>query len=285
MSIANTLSRLGLNPSLPPSAQALSSLYRSWCLHVPFDNIRKTTALFSGANGTLPGIEPSEFFESFLEHGSGGTCWATSNALYTLCKQCGFDALRGTASMFDMGNESHAVVIVRVDGRDWLLDSSLLTMNPLPLVKGESFVQQESVYCAEVDPEGDSFYVWAVAPPLEQMIVFRLLHKDVSEDVYRANYESSREMSVFNARLYVRRNYDDRIVNLLGNMRFELGPNGLQVSALSGDELVSELVGPLGYSTLLISKWKDAGVLDASLEPADGPPNFPTVDRIPPSKR
>ena len=38
----------------------------------------------------LPGTQAADFFEHWLAHGTGGTCWSSSNALYMLVTALGF---------------------------------------------------------------------------------------------------------------------------------------------------------------------------------------------------
>ena len=59
----------GLNNSMLPGAPG----YRS--------TMRKLIHLRSGERGALPGDTPAEFFEAWLRHGTGGTCWAGNGAL------------------------------------------------------------------------------------------------------------------------------------------------------------------------------------------------------------
>src|SRR5689334_12079249 len=81
---------------LPEIASAditgLRQVYAAWCEKVPFDNIRKMISLRSGAGIALAGLDAEDFFENWLENGSGGTCWPSSNALFVLLKSLGFDA-------------------------------------------------------------------------------------------------------------------------------------------------------------------------------------------------
>jgi hypothetical protein len=82
------------------------------------------------------GNPAEDFFTAWLEHGTGGTCWPSSNALFALLEALGFEARRVAGSMYDLGVRNHGSVKVRLGGRDWLFDSSMLTIEPLPLGDG-----------------------------------------------------------------------------------------------------------------------------------------------------
>ncbi|MBX3119220.1 MAG: arylamine N-acetyltransferase [Fimbriimonadaceae bacterium] len=283
--LAFILNKLGFHTRPEKDFEGLQELYRAWCLHVPADNILKLIALRTGNPGPLPGNTANEFFENWLEHNTGGTCWSATNACYELFKGAGFDARRATASVWDMGTDNHGTVIVKLDGVQWLLDSSMHTLVPLPLNRGEEHIQSDPVYHSEVDPDGNSFYIWSVAPPLPQMIVFKMLEWAVPEEVYHANYERSREQSIFNDRLYIRRNEPDRMIVFSGNHKFELTAGGLEERKLTESELLAELKGPLGYSTSVIDSFVSCGALEASMKPREGLPNIPEIARVPPSQR
>ena len=127
------LERLGLPGPPPLTLAGLAALYRAWCASVPFENTRKMMALRTGGDGELPGARAADFLAHLIDHGTGGTCWPSSNALYAVASALGFDARRVAGSMRDLGVVSHASVKVRIDGADWLVDSSMLTNEPTPL--------------------------------------------------------------------------------------------------------------------------------------------------------
>ena len=94
--------RLGIAPA-PPTLEFLEAVYAAWCRRVPFDNVRKLIALREAAPPPLPGTQAADFFEHWLAHGTGGTCWSSSNALYMLVTALGFTARRIAGSMRDLG--------------------------------------------------------------------------------------------------------------------------------------------------------------------------------------
>jgi hypothetical protein len=127
------LERLGFARAPGVDLAGLRALYQAWCLHVPFDNIRKMTALRAAGVSPLPGATAQDFFDAWLSGGAGGACWPGSNALYTLLRSTGFASDPVAASMRDTGAATHGSVRVDLDGGHWLVDSSLLTNIPLPL--------------------------------------------------------------------------------------------------------------------------------------------------------
>ena len=124
------LDRLGFSAPPPVDLDGLTAVYGAWCSRVPFDNLRKLIALHGGEPGPLPGLGAEDFFDAWLAHGTGGTCWPSANALHALLDSSGFTR-RVTASMFDQGERSHGTTIVTLEGVEHLVDSSMLT-TPLP---------------------------------------------------------------------------------------------------------------------------------------------------------
>ena len=135
------VSELGFPAPPEPDGAGLNRIYRAWCQRVPFDNLVKRTHLASGSAEPIPNGPPAAFFESWLAHGTGGTCWPTSGGLHALLVALGFDARRGSAAMFDSLSgpiHTHGTTIVRVEGVDHWVDSSMLTDAVLPLIPGEA---------------------------------------------------------------------------------------------------------------------------------------------------
>jgi quercetin 2,3-dioxygenase len=277
------LERLGFSEPPAPDLAGLRAFYRAWCANVPFDNVRKLIALRSRSVAALPGTDATEFFEAWLVHGAGGTCWPTSNALYTLARSLGFEPERITGAMRDLGIVNHASVRVRLNGDAWLVDSSMLTNAPLPLGR-ELFVQDDPAVGVEVEPVDGAHVVWVEFPPSPDYLPCRLFEDPVDHDRYRAGYELSRERGAFNQRLYARRNRPGEVVVLLGNTRFTKSAVGLASRELSPEELTEALRSEIGVSGALHDEWVRSGALDASFEPPNGPKPPPDA-RKPPSKR
>lgn len=275
------LEKFGID-SLSTDLSGLSDVYAAWCRGVPFDNIRKMIALrVPGA--AMPGLEATDFFENWLENGSGGTCWPSSNALYALLRSLGFDARRVAGSMFDLPEINHGTVKVKIDGRDWMVDSSMLTHWPLPLTE-EVFVSDDRAHGVEIEPSNGSHVVWRDFAPLPEYIPCRLRHDPVDSDYYLERYEKfSREQSPFNERLYFRSSGPDGAWVILGNTRFERKNDGLEVREFNASELCAFLRDGVGISERLLDRWIAAGSLDSTFKPSDA--SRPEIHGVRPSLR
>lgn len=276
--------RLGLDARLPTDILGLNTLYAAWCSNVPFDNVRKLIALRTGDSGPLPGSDPTDFLENFLEHGTGGTCWSSSNALFEMVVGYGFDARRVAGSMRDLGVPGHGSVKVKVNGMDWMVDSSMLTMFPIPLTN-ELYVYRDERFGVEVEPTPEgSHLVWFNTPPYDDYFPCRLLIDPVTYEFYLERYEISRTNGPFNHHISIRYNRGDARTVLQGPTRHRTtDATGLVSTPLDRKALLTEMREVVGMSKEILKRWEDCGALDAQYEEPKNPPAKLTVK--PPSTR
>jgi N-hydroxyarylamine O-acetyltransferase len=193
--------RLGLADRPPPTSDGLDALYLAWCRHVPFDNLVKRIHLVTGSPAPLPNGPPAVFFDLFLRHGTGGTCWPGTLGLHALLLDAGFDARLGSASMRDdvLGRQhTHACNLVQLDGHDWWLDTAMLTEQPIPIAPGGPSRLDHPVRPVRVEPVDGLWRVrwWRQQFPEELSCL--LLDADATFDHCLVRYEASREKGIFN---------------------------------------------------------------------------------------
>lgn len=275
------LTRLGFSRTPPLDVDGLAALYRAWCENVPFDNVLKFIALRDAAEAPLPGSEAEDFFAAWLEEGAGGTCWSSSNALFSLLEASGFAARRAAGSMGDLGVPTHGTVKVRLDGQDWLVDSSMHTNAPLPLAE-ETFLHDDPLAPVEIEAADESHLIWFWTPT--GYLPCRLLLDLVDLPFYQERYEASRERSPFNQRLYARRNAPGEARLLRGNVRTVTTAAGTESRTLTPAEVCQSLREEIGLSEALIERWVRSGGLEATFAPPSDPPPPPLTGR-PPSRR
>jgi len=276
--VQTVLRRLGHWEPPAVSFEGLSKLYEGWCRGVSFDNVRKLVALFSGAEGELPGARPDEFFEAWLEHGPGGTCWPAAGALAALLEACGFSVVRATGSMFDLGEPNHGLCLVELEGRRWLVDPSMLTEQPIPLEPG----RYGDHVPVEIEGQPESARIWFTSGSQPELVLCRVLELGVGAERFAERYEASRGQGPFNRLLYFRRNLPDRVVVLRGRTKFVHDVTGLNTWELNEAELTKTL-GRFGVSQPLLAQFVSSGALAASLA-AEPLPTRPFPE-LPPSQR
>jgi N-hydroxyarylamine O-acetyltransferase len=252
--VERALSRLGFSSAPKPDRAGLDALYLAWCRNVPFDNVRKRIALAQGGSEPLPGGRPEDFLSAWLEHGTGGTCWPSSNGLHALVAACGFDVRRISGSMFDRNDHNHGSLIVRLDGAEWMVDSSIENDVPIPLERGVARAIDDPIHPIRVEPVGESFRVhWGMTQSTDTLPC-RLMQDPVDEAFYLERYEISRGYSVFNNALYARKNFPGRLVSFIGRKRHEKTAGGVVSGELSDTELRGALVEELGYSEPIVAE-------------------------------
>ena len=165
------LSKLGLSERPALDRAGLDEIYRAWCRRVPFDNLVKRIHLGGGSPAPIPNGPPDAFFASWLAHGTGGTCWPSAGGLHALLVELGFDARRGSAAMFDNlygPIHTHGTTLVRVDGVDYWVDSSMLTDVALPLVPHAPTRHDDPVSPVWAEPVDDARITIAVGQRFER---------------------------------------------------------------------------------------------------------------------
>jgi N-hydroxyarylamine O-acetyltransferase len=250
------LTKLGLSERPAPDRTGLDDIYAAWCRRVPFDNLVKRIHLVSGSSAPFPNGEPVPFFESWLAHGTGGTCWPSSAGLHALLVALGFDARRGSAAMYDNLSgpiHTHGTTLVHIDGVDYWADSSMLTNVALPLLRHEPTKYDDPVGPVWSEPVGNLWRVWWTSAANGEEIGCLLLDDDVSSEHYLARYEASRDMSPFNTAVYANRNTEDARVTVGVGKRFERRPSGI-TSAPLGDDRNRVLVDEFGYSEEIVAR-------------------------------
>ncbi|MCC2655783.1 MAG: hypothetical protein K0Q76_891 [Panacagrimonas sp.] len=245
------LARLGLKAAPERTLAGLTTLYGAWCQHVPFDNIRKLIHLRRGDAGPLPGTDAVDFYENWLRHGTGGTCWSGHTALHALLGSLGFDVVRGVGTMLVAPDipPNHATVFVELDGTRYIVDASMLHGEPMAIDQPDAGVAHGAwgvrVHRA---PTGHALIHWRPIHMAEGLDC-RIDTVGVSADVFAASHEGTRGWSPFNFSLYSRVNRGDRVIGAAFGQWFGFdAAGGVTQRPLGTDERVRVLVEQLGIS-------------------------------------
>jgi N-hydroxyarylamine O-acetyltransferase len=236
------LERLGLDDRPSLDAPGLASLYEAWGQRVPWDCARKRLYFAAGCDGRLPASTAEDFFDGWLRHGTGGTCWAGSIALHGLLASLGFDARFGAGQVQTNHRQpltpvpSHGTTIVRFDGDDVIVDSSFLTREPLPLVDDD-----RTFRFAPFHDAGARFW--------------RIVLDDVPAEMVDAWHEATRQTSSFNRFLNARRNDGDEVVGWSFGHGVRLRTDGTVEHDEGGRK--PWLVEVLGFSEELVDRLPD----------------------------
>jgi len=114
-----------------PTFESLTRLVDAQLRRVPFENVSKVHALHVEGRRDIPSLD--RHLDGIEHRGLGGTCYANNHYLCSLLEHLGFDASLCGADM-PSGPDVHAVVFVRVEGRELLVDAGYAApfYEPLP---------------------------------------------------------------------------------------------------------------------------------------------------------
>ncbi len=226
--VERVLLRLGFRARPEPAFEPLRRLYAAWCQRVPFDNLRKLIHVRAGAAGPLPGDDPVDFFEAWLRHGAGGTCWAGNGALHALLRSLSFDARRGLGTMLVAPNvpPNHGTVMVPIDSRRYLLDASILHGEPLPLDEHAPTQVGHGAWGVRCERRGGNWYVHWRPLHTPAGLDCRIERLGVPAPEFHERHERSRPWSPFNFSAYARSNRGDAVLGIAFGRQVELGADG-----------------------------------------------------------
>ena len=252
------IERLGLG-DVRPDLDGLRRVYRSWCRNILFDSSRKRIFQADGAHGPLPGARPETFFDQWLRDGSGGSCWSTSLALHALCVRLGFAARLAVGTMQTDPNvtPNHGTVLVRTEGLH-LVDSSMLFEEPLELhpvigTNRDDPLHPVSARPCEVDGRQSWMIRWRPAHT-DRFVDCLVESREVSMSEWDALHERTRDYSLFNAALYVRRNTASAILAFGRGRLVRRNPDGsLTRRAVPATAVPDLLRSSFGFSDELIA--------------------------------
>ena len=252
------LERMGFSAHPTLDLAGLSELYAAWCQSVPTDNCCKLIALRSDGNAPLPGAEASDFFETWLKHGVGGTCWALHGAWFELLSVLGFNARRAISTMMVAPNlpPNHGSVIVEMNGRSYWVDGGIKYLKPLAIIPGRNEWIAHPAWGVQGHWLDDIYAIRWRALHLDDPFDCHLNEWPVDAGKFALQHEATREWSPFN--------YELNFAIVKGEERIGVGM-GKAVRVMSDgtmvrsplEDRVGYLVDTLGVSEELAHKVPD----------------------------
>jgi N-hydroxyarylamine O-acetyltransferase len=228
----------------------LRSVYAGWCSSVPFDNTLKLIHTAEELLGPLPGSTADSFFDSWLKHGTGGTCWAGNGALHDFLAALGFGVERALATMLprpDMEGPNHGSVVVTIEDGRWIADASILSGDPIRIPEAGRDAASGPLP-RFVWLEGKPAVMWRMlsAPDGFPCRIDRI---GVGWEEWDALHQRTSEWSPFNYELNTRLQRGSESLGAAGGQRFVFHTDGtLDASPLEGEERTRFLVEDIGIS-------------------------------------
>lgn len=140
----------------PPSLNAIDELLTAYTRKIPWESIsrihRKATIPQN------PYLMPEAFWQSAISYGTGGTCYESNYAFFTLLKALGYE---GYLTINNMGEKigCHSAIILMIDETWYLVDVGMpfhiaIPLNPIQKTERHG---QFHAYC--VTPHDDNTYI------------------------------------------------------------------------------------------------------------------------------
>jgi arylamine N-acetyltransferase len=260
--LERVLAKLGLTERPSLDLAGLNTLYAAYCGSVPaIDNIRKRIWFAGERRGPLPSGVPADYFENWLDHGTGGTCWPTNGAVYALVHSLGFDARRIAGSIIIEGylqGANHGSVLVTLEGVDYLVDGNLGAFKVLPLVPRRTTSSGDGLHAISAVPLEVGFdVIWYQGHDRQEPLTFRTEpeHDPVDHAFFLKRYDltKSKSRGLFNYALFICRRFPDFVVTIGRKNKITVAADGTMTKTEINDaERRRVLVEEFGISEEIV---------------------------------
>lgn len=180
----DVLQYLGVEAA-PPSLSALDALVAAYVRRVPWESASRIARRARiEATASCPRW-PETFWQETMARGTGGTCYESNYAFFSLLRYLGYE---GYLTVNDM-NESigcHSAIVVRFPGESrYLVDAGLPVHIPLPLDSTARTARDSGFHTYSATPDGaGNFLIERDRHP--RPYCFTLIDKPVGDANYRA---------------------------------------------------------------------------------------------------
>lgn len=137
-----------------PSIRHLNQLIAAYIERVPWESFTRITKHRTSADQENRPRWPAEFWEEAVHTGSGGTCFETNYAFFSLLHALGYT---GYMTINDMGETRacHAAIVIYLWGRKYLVDVSIpfekaVTINPDHRTRRDTNLQNVTITPAAI---------------------------------------------------------------------------------------------------------------------------------------
>ena len=178
------LQRFGCADAPPATEKTLRKLLDGYTRIVPWESAsRIVRRALKDARSDCP-VFAEAFWDSALKMGTGGTCYESNYAFFSLLRSLGYD---GYLTINDMGTAvgCHSAIIILLEGRKHLVDVGLPLHAVLPLPERETEAVESRFFRYEVEAADVNRYkIWRRSHPRD--LAFTLVDEPVSDADYRA---------------------------------------------------------------------------------------------------
>jgi arylamine N-acetyltransferase len=259
--VERVLTKLALRQRPTLDLAGLNALYAAVSANIPFDNFQKRI-WFAGPQTTpLPCGDPNEFFENWLQHGTGGTCWPLNGGMYALTRALGFDARRLVGSIIVEGyprGANHGSVVVTLDGMSYLVDAWMAAFKVLPLTSGRPSSTGNGIHDIHAVPTEGGFEIIS-RPGFNRELTLPLRtepeYDPADHAFFLARYDRTKTVGFFNDAIFICRHFPDSILTMGRKSKFHLAANGtVTKTEPTNAERKKSLIEEFGLSEEIVEK-------------------------------
>lgn len=177
------LKYLGLPTSVEPNRDTLERLLYQYVRTVPWESVSRIVRRANTVMLEQCPVLGQQFWENTIESGTGGTCYESNYAFYSLLLQLGY---KGYLTLNNMGDSigCHSAIVILLEGEKLLVDVGLPIFAPLPIRDQETAIVESQFFTYTIEPIGDDRYeIWRAPHP--QHNAFTLIDKPIDDETYR----------------------------------------------------------------------------------------------------
>lgn len=174
-----------------PTLRLLDELIVAYTQRVPWESASRIAKRARTAETVDCPRWPEEFWRATLRDGTGGTCFESNYAFFSLLRALGYE---GYLTINDMHDDigCHTAIIVLLDGEKWLTDVGMPLYLPVPFGPERGGQRETLFHTYTVQPEGEGVYT-ILRDRHPAPYCFTLHDRPIADDAYRtataADYE------------------------------------------------------------------------------------------------
>ena len=194
------LAHLGV-AAATPSLELLDALVTAYTRTVPWESAARITKRARTAETIDCPRWPDTFWRETFRHGTGGTCFESNYAFFSLLRALGYE---GYLTINNMGDTlaCHTAIVILLDGQRWLTDVGMPLYLPLPFGPETAPSRRTAFQTYTVRPDGTDVYQVERAPHPSPNC-FTLFDRPIPDATYRAALTADYEPTGF---------FNDRVI-------------------------------------------------------------------------
>ena len=142
----------------PPSLAALDALLDAYVRRVPWESVSRITRRAQIPDLLRSARWPQLFWQQALIHGTGGTCYESNYAFFSLLRTLGYDGHLTINNMEDLVG-CHAAIIIHLDDQPYLVDVGLPVHTVLPLDPATPTIRESAYHTYRATPQSNGCYL------------------------------------------------------------------------------------------------------------------------------